>query len=440
MKMLLLFYMALGMGFLATCVRADNSDNSLTDAPSDAVATAFEGTGDEFKHRNLPPEMVRGLLRELRMRPYPHYAYTFGKLTGRSHDILIATVLYPDAEEGATEDAVDGLETEKIPDNMNEAPIVPPRQPVVDKLHSIIMALHPETYLLRQRGGEELIIALYPVGRRSEPAQGDRYLVFLRYREMPRAEALILGSYTGITGLINIDTDDGDDIIDVTRSYIKHLRGDALDHGAYFKFLHDLLDHPVERIRKDAKMDLMRLIDDSDAEQLIEVEKIDDLKKDIRWYTSYRRKWKTGEYQRPPPPEPSAEEIEKYRTLMQSEDQEEIREGMRILSRFYHWYRANPEQWVDVALPLLEHPFLLIRLSIAQRLTTVGHPASVPVIIEHGLQHERMPSRASSQRFLERMLGEEIDFDPRAPEDERKEQVEAFKQWWEENKHRYEYE
>lgn len=430
MNKLSLFYKVLVISLFATCVRAEHTD----------------GVRRFGRHS---PESVRRRERVRDMMPYAvEWAYTLGKLTQCSHEIIIATALIPDeekdgAKEGTedvreAEEADDAWEAEQVPDYIDD---IEPPQPTVDLHRTMIVALDPVEYLLQEKkAAEEKIIAFYLMGARSEPEEGDRYLVFLRYREMPRAEALILGSYTGITGLINIDTDDGDDIIEVARGYIKHLRGDAFNHEAYFRFLHDLLDHPVERIRKDAKMDLMRLIDDSDAEQLIEVEKIDDLKEDIRWYTSYRRKWKTGEYQRPPPPEPSAEEIEEYRTLMQSDDREEIREGMRILRRYYHWYRANPDQWVDVALPLLEHPDLLIRLGIAQRLTTVGHPASVPVIIEDGLQHERMPSRSVSQGMLQQMLGEAIDFDPRAPEDERKEQVEAFKQWWEENKHRYEYE
>ncbi len=430
MKIRLLQYMALGMGILATCVRADNMVDSLKEFPSDSVPVEFENH----------PEIWKRLQRASSMRPYHHHwAYTLGKLTEGSHDILIATVLYPDAEEDATEGAVDGLEVEKDPDNMDEVPIVSP-QPAVDPHRGIILTLQPEEYLLRQREGDDNITALYSIGGRQEPAEGDRFLVFLRYRELPRAEALILGDHYGIDGFINVDTDEGADIIEVARGCIKHLRGDTFDHGAYFRFLHGLLDHPVERVRKDAKMDLMRLIDDSDAEQLIEVEKIDDLKEDIRWYTSYRRKWKTGEYQPPPPPEPSAEEIEKYRTLMQSDEQTEIREGMGILREYSRWHRENPIHWVDVALPLLEHPNKDIRRIIAQRLTTVGHPAGVPVIIEEGLQHESWPRRKSSQGYLQRMLGEAIDFDPRAPEDERKEQVEAFKQWWEENKHRYEYE
>ncbi len=435
MKMQSLRYMALSIGLLVTCLRADNTDNTFADSRSDSVHITFEGN-NELHLRNVAPEMWERLQRVSSMEPYTYrWAYTLGKLSQGSHDILIARVLYPDDEK----DAVDDVETKKAPDDVGKTDIVSSKPSDV-LYRDTVLIFQPEEYLLRQRGGYNHIIAFYRIGPRKEPTEGDRYLVFLRYREMPRAEALILGEHYGITGLINVDTDDGADIIETARRYVKHLRGDAFDHGAYFKFLHDLLDHPVERIRKDAKMDLMRLIDDSDAEQLIEVERIDNLKEDIRWYVGYRRKWKTGEYQRPPPPEPSAEVIEKLRTLMQSESQEEIREGMDILREYSGWHRANPDRWVDVALPLLEHPNKNIRRIIAQRLTTVGHPSGVPVIIEESLRHESWPIRDSGKGFLQRMLGKEIDFDPRASEEDRKEQVEAFKQWWEENKHRYEYE
>ncbi len=79
-------------------------------------------------------------------------------------------------------------------------------------------------------------------------------------------------------------------------------------------------------------------------------------------------------------------------------------------------------------------------LTIAQRVANTGVGAGVPVIIRDGLEHSEWPERSLSKKNLEAMLGEEIDFDPRAQEEKRKEQVETFKQWWEENKHRYEYE
>ncbi len=291
------------------------------------------------------------------------------------------------------------------------------------------VTLDPEVFLL---GGKSLQRNDKFTVRMTSPrlrTQGQRVLVFLFPSMHVYAER----------ELIFMDEGDADHIEEVVRGFIKHQHGDEYNEDAYFCFLHDLLNSPHPKIWMSAHTELLAIAESYGSSKLEKVMRNDDVDNLIRWYAEFLIRRQRGEFKRPPR-EPSAEEIEKYRTLMQSDDREEIRKGMRILSGYSHWYRANPDQWVDVALPLLEHPDWSIRLSIAQQLANTGVVAGVPVIIRDGLEHSEWVERSLSKQNLERMLGEEIDFDPRAPEDERKEQVEAFKQWWEENKHRYEYE
>lgn len=371
--------------------------------------------------------------RFMRLFPYGDgiRMHTFSSLCKESAVIVIATVTYPE----------------------NSAAVSEISRTWLHETVNIEVILAPDAYLFGHLEEDTINVTMPLISDfgGAPPKKNTRILAFLSDKsQIPFDYSILRWDYKretanneldaiwimgGTRGLVQLNDDN---VVDVVREYISHLQGQERDKQAYFNFLHSLLDHPNDRVNKDARQDIMDLIHRSyDLHELESVAQNVLLDGDVSWFAGLLSKIKRGEL-KSIPPEPSAEEIKKYRTLMQSDDQDEIREGMRVLSGYSHWYRANPDQWVDVALPLLEHPFLLIRLSIAQRLTTVGHPASVPVIIEDGLQHEDMPSRSVSQGMLQQMLGEEIDFDPRAPEEERQQQVEAFRQWWEENQHRYE--
>lgn len=291
------------------------------------------------------------------------------------------------------------------------------------------------------------------------PQASSKVIAFLKVRE-GQISAQWEG-YTGLRGYVYLDKEN-EEIVEIVKQYIDMTRGDAYLEESYFDFLYGMIQYgngkissaappnmPAvrrallygsERIKTDARRSMVWLLGRYDNAKLEAIRRRPGIDEDLATLIDMML-----EYRRVSPrlrrrTTPNQEELDGIRKLLQSDEADRIREGMRLMSRYPKWRDENKDWWGPYMKRHLEHEDVILRLSIAQRIAWANHSAGVTVLVNDGLQHSDWVERASSQRFLERMLGEAIDFDPRGPEDERKQQVEVFKQWWEENKHRYEYE
>jgi hypothetical protein len=72
-------------------------------------------------------------------------------------------------------------------------------------------------------------------------------------------------------GIIQLDGQDGDELLRVVEEYVKHFRGSKRDRGVCFDFLHGLLSNSNERIHLDARVDVLNLVRNLTREDLRKV-------------------------------------------------------------------------------------------------------------------------------------------------------------------------
>lgn len=85
-------------------------------------------------------------------------------------------------------------------------------------------------------------------------------------------------------GVLKLAGEEGTELVNIVEEYVEHLRGQERDRSKYFDFLQGLLTSRIERVRLDARTDMLLLMPSLTAEELDAVTKDDKTDQQIRKY------------------------------------------------------------------------------------------------------------------------------------------------------------
>jgi hypothetical protein len=182
------------------------------------------------------------------------------------------------------------------------------------------LTVKPEQELIGVKQSR-MAVAWLPVIRsvKSVPKTGDRVVVFISTNSiyyLPHevrdwdfdrvgAEARgkkwkrdVVAGYD--RGLLTLTKEDGEETVRIIQGYMTHLRGSKRDRYSYFDFLHGLLSNRNERVRLDARVDILNLVRNLSKEEIrkvVETSTVDAQVKDYSRQILEFREEKTGAQQ-----------------------------------------------------------------------------------------------------------------------------------------------
>lgn len=222
-------------------------------------------------------------------------------------------------------------------------------------------------------------------------------------------------------------------IVPIVEEYLANLRDPSGDAAKYFQFLHDLLEVDDERVRNDARVDLVFLCRYLDADTLLTLcYAHDNMDPEIRDYAKGIADWKrSGQPVNIRDLTPNESQVEQWLAWLQSEDTSkkidaflELMEGGRR-----DWLKQSTSVWVSVVAKLVDHPDSTVRFASAELLSHVGDTRATPVLLE-GLESDREQLRKEFWEKLKKLYGEPVTYNPQAGEADRKAAAARWKEWY----------
>ncbi len=199
----------------------------------------------------------------------------------------------------------------------------------------------------------------------------------------------------------------------------------------FFWFMHGLLSSEDERIRNDAKADMIFLCHSLDGDALSGLcSSTNHMEPGVREYAENAIKWRReGENAGGRDLTPSEEQIRGWIDDIRSGDRS--RNGMALLemNSRTNWLWQSTSVWVDAVAGLLTYSNQPIKLLCADMLSQVGDRRAVPALID-GLESDTEGIRKGCWDHLKRFYGAPVDYDPVAPEVDRRAMAAAWKNWY----------
>ncbi|MDD2636986.1 MAG: hypothetical protein PHW82_15950 [Bacteroidales bacterium] len=231
--------------------------------------------------------------------------------------------------------------------------------------------------------------------------------------------------------IILLTRENKDEYRSIITNYIHYLREPAVDTPAsYFWFLHGLLETSDSRIQQDARADMIHLCRSLNADKLQEILDTDQpMDADIRDYADGIADWKRrGSPTKFRFPIPSDRQVQEWLLDLGSGDPSRANMALLELSETGEWLYRNVSVWRDAVADVLTDTNSARRLMAADLLINVRDLRAVPVLIE-GLNSPEVGQRSACWDHLVKVLRPPVRYDPKAPEDTRKDMLNKFKSW-----------
>lgn len=236
----------------------------------------------------------------------------------------------------------------------------------------------------------------------------------------------------GTRGIIPLDKAAELPLITAIGHYWEQLRGSARGFEAYASFLTSAQTSTVERVRQDARRDLMLLIRFADKPTLRELRKKGLLNEEGRAYLEKILTWKEkGEPANVRDLTPKDEDLIVWRrALREGTDSTRLHALTEMLmSERRPWIERKSTRWREDVADLLSNKNPTVRGLSALLLNSVRDDRAIPVLIEM-MRSDDVDWRRTAWKELKVKCGGDVSFDPDALPVAREESVRTVENWF----------
>lgn len=233
-------------------------------------------------------------------------------------------------------------------------------------------------------------------------------------------------------GVIVLDADSGATLIDTIRQYWSHLRANDRDPVRYADFLVGAQTSIVERVRRDARRDMMTLIGFADKPRLQALKQMPSLSEEQRKYVEKIIDWNAkGKPRKVRDLTPKEEDLIKWRSALR-EGPDDVRSQVLIemtMSPTPSWIASKSDVWREDVANMLTNSSYAIRGFSALLLDSVKDKRAIPVMIELLGNADDSWRRMAWDR-LKVKCGDSVSFDPDASPTMRAQSIKAVEDWY----------
>lgn len=242
----------------------------------------------------------------------------------------------------------------------------------------------------------------------------------------------VLHAVGGTRGIIALDKTSELTLINSIGHYWEQLRGTARSFDTYASFLTSAQTSTVERVRQDARRDLMLLIRFADKPTLRELRQKGLLNEEGRAYLEKILTWKEkGEPTNVRDMTPKDEDLTAWRqALREGTDSTRLHALTEMLmSERRPWIESKSTLWREDVANLLSNKNPTVRGLVALLLNYVRDDRAIPVLIEM-LMSDDVDWRRTAWKELKVKCGAGVSFDPDALPVVRDESVGTVENWF----------